>query len=619
MTTPLSNLYAIWNVSSTAVNTAIKMNAIDLQSNANSMLLNLQTNANSKFVVYKDGRMVVGGDSAAIPPPSPTAVIEAWSRNKGVLFPRMTTSERDAIPNPPDGLVIYNESVDFLQIRRAGVWANVGEIGAGGEIGSIVRTLYVSAEGGSDLNPGTSEYLPFQTIEKAIEVATTRATLTIIKVGPGVYYTDGHIDLPDNCIIQGVHRGVFVRPTPGNEVKNVFRLGSGCFIEGIMVENFQLDSLTNPSEGFAFSFRPGAVITRVPYIHKCAVRTPQPEGFTGGTLNPLADPPNPGFPLGAGVCLADGMVCSQYSIFPNIMTWGATPVTYNGIGYCAKNGGLINAVNAISMWSHKHFLALNGGQIILSACATQFGDYSLVSSGYRQVVVPREVNITLTANSNAANTIAISRPYIINNLWSNLVSMGYTTTWDANDETYTRFDSDVWIRSLEYMVKGGTTDMIERFQTVLFDAVGNTVFSADKETAFIHSYNYIKDEIGRLPLNIEAKTAVNVATANVIITLDTPNLRREPSRIEAIGHTWTATMIGVWAIKIPPAEARLGIRDSILESNNGVVIATGQDSAGNALFAGDVTIDSRFGMGGRGFISPTKREATRAAITFGGF
>ena len=95
--------------------------------------------------------------------------------------------------------------------------------------------------------------------------------------------------------------------------------------------------------------------------------------------------------------------------------------------------------------------------------------------------------------------------------------------------------------------------------------------------------------------------------------------RTEPSRIEAIGHTWTATMIGVWAIKIPPAEARLGIRDSIIEANGGVVIATGQDSAGNALFAGDVTIDARFGMGGRGFIAPTKREATRAAITFGGF
>ena len=612
MAVPLSNLSATWATSNTSVNTAIKMNARDLQSSSNSKLLDLQTNSVSQFIVYKDGRISAG------PTPNihPTAIIEAWSRDKGILFPRMTTSERDNIPSPPDGLVVYNESTDFLQIRKGGIWTNVGDVGAPGALPTVAKTLYVSTTG-SDTNDGSSEYSPFLTIERALEEAASRAETTVIKVGPGVYYTNGHLDLPDNTVIQAVHRGTFIRPNPGYEEKNVFRMGSGCFVEGFIIENFRVDSLTNPSEGFAFSFRPGAVITRVPYAHKCAVRSAQPDGFTGGSLDPTNG--NPQFPRGAGVCLADGLVCSQYSIFPNIMTWGATPVSYNGIGYCAKNGGLINAVNAISMWSHKHFMAINGGQIILSACATQFGDYSLVADGSRQVIVPREFTISLTANSAAANVISIARPTIVNNLWSNLVSMGYTTGWDADDERFTRYDSDVWIRSLEYMVKGGTTDMIERFQTVLFDAVGNAVFSVDKTSAFVYSYNYMRDEIINLPINNDVKLAINAATSNVISTIQTPIKRTEPSRIEAIGHTWTATMIGVWAIKIPPAEARLGIRDSIIEANGGVVIATGQDSAGNALFAGDVTIDARFGMGGRGFIAPTKREATRAAITFGGF
>lgn len=612
MAVPLSNLSATWNISTTTVNTAIKINVADLRSNANSKLLDLQTSGNSQFIVYKDGRVSAG------PTPNihPSAIIEAWSRDKGILFPRMTTSERDNIPQPPDGLVVYNETTDFLQIRKGGIWTNVGDVGAPGALPTVAKTLYVSTIG-SDSNDGSSEFTPYATIEKAIEQATVRNELTVIKIGTGVYETEGHLDLPDNCVVQGVHRGTFVVPKPGFEERNVFRLGSGCFVEGIIIENFRLDSLSNPTEGFAFSFRPGAVITRVPYAHKCAIRSAQPVGFTGGSLDVANS--NPQFPRGAGVALADGLVCSQYSIFPNIMTWGATPVSYNGIGYCAKNGGLINAVNAISMWAHKHFLALSGGQIILSACATQFGDYSLVSDGIRRVLVPREVNVTLTANSDSANVITVSRPTIVNNLWNNLVSMGYTTTWDAADETFTRYDSDVWIRSLEYMVKGGTTDMIERFQTVLFDSVGNSVFSVDKTTAFVHSYNYMKEEINRLAINTQAKIAVNAATSNVISTIESPIKRIEPSRIEAIGHTWTATMIGVWAIKIPPAEARLPIRDSILEANSGVVIATGQDSAGNALFAGDVTIDARFGMGGRGFIAPTKREATRAAITFGGF
>jgi hypothetical protein len=169
------------------------------------------------------------------------------------------------------------------------------------------------------------------------------------------------------------------------------------------------------------------------------------------------------------------------------------------------------------------------------------------------------------------------------------------------------------------MIRGGSTDMIDRFQSVLFDATGNLVFTADKTAAFNHSYNFMRDELNKLSLNTNARLAINTATTSVQSTILSPVTRVEPSRIEAIGHTWSATMIGVWAIKIPPAESRLPIRDSILESNGAIVIATGQDSDGNALFAGDVTIDARFGMGGRGFIAPTKREAIRAAITFGGF
>jgi len=564
----------------------------------------------SQIITSFGGTVVVSdGDYTA----NAAAILDLNSTEKGLLFPRMTTGERDLIPSPPDGLVIYNVTTDYLQVRKNGVWKNIGDVGSDNP---IANTIFVTVDG-DDANSGDSEYDPLATIERALEIATSRSSATLIKVGPGPYTTEGHLDMPDNCIIQAAHRAAFIRPKPGFEVRNLFRMGSGCFVEGFIIENFRLDSLTDPTEGFAFSFRPGAVITRVPYAHKCAVRSAQPDGFTGAALDAVNG--NPEYPIGAGVALADGLVCSQYSIFPNIMTWGATPVSYNGIGYCAKNGGLINAVNAISMWAHKHFLAMSGGQIILSSCATQFGDYSLVAEGSRQVLVPREVNVTLTANSAASNLVSDSRSTIVDGLWNYLVAEGYTATWDADDEEYTRYDSTVWIKSLEYMLKSGKTDMIERFQSVLYDVTGNAVFSVDKTDAFSNSFTYIRDQINTLTINTEAREAVNAATSNVISTVVDPIKRTEPSRIEAIGHTWTATMIGVWAIKIPPAEARLSIRDSIIEANGGVVIATGQDSAGNALFAGDVTIDARFGMGGRGFIAPTKREATRAAITFGGF
>jgi len=40
--------------------------------------------------------------------PHPQAILDASSTTKGVLSPRMTTAQRDAIENPPEGLRIYN-------------------------------------------------------------------------------------------------------------------------------------------------------------------------------------------------------------------------------------------------------------------------------------------------------------------------------------------------------------------------------------------------------------------------------------------------------------------------------------------------------------------------------
>ena len=259
MTTPISNLTATWATSGSTVNTAIGMDVNAVSYSALSKILNLKINSNSVFSVDSTGSTALGNRSFA---PSPAAIIDFWAKDRGVLFPRMTTTERDTISSPPNGLVIYNESLEFLQVRRAGMWSNVGEAGpAGPELPStdIANTVFVTATG-NDSNSGSSELNAVATIERALQIASGRGTTTLIKVGPGVYETEGHLDLPDNTIIQATHRTVFIRPKAGFEVRNVFRMGSGCFIEGLVIENFRVDSLTNPTEGCAFRCRPGAVI-----------------------------------------------------------------------------------------------------------------------------------------------------------------------------------------------------------------------------------------------------------------------------------------------------------------------------------------------------------------------
>jgi hypothetical protein len=339
----------------------------------------------------------------------------------------------------------------------------------------VRHKLFIQLDG-HDRNDGTKWDSAFKTFEKALEVATARNELTVIEVGPGVYYTQGHLDVPDNCIIKAIHRSVFVKPIPGYEERNVFRLGSGCFLEGIVFEGWRLDDMDDPSEGFAVAFRPGALITRVPYVHKVVVRTPP---FWFGVAPPLdRNNANPLVGRGAGVVLADASVLDPDSIFPNIMTWGATPVTHNGIGYCAKNGGLINAVNAISLWCHRHFYALSGGQIILSSCATQFGDFTMVATGSRQIISPTEVSIALTEQVTASNALDLNRTTIIDNMWSELVTEGYTASWPADFEATTKRDAGMFLQSLSWTLRTANEKPMLDFARGFFNTNGGRTFDA---------------------------------------------------------------------------------------------------------------------------------------------
>lgn len=476
---------------------------------------------------------------------------------------------------------------------------------------------YVSVDGDDTENDGKSWNRPFATIEAAIAaVGNSTVTTNLIQIAPGAYYTNGHIDVPDNTIIHCVHRTVFVRPNTGYESKNVFRLGSGCFIEGIEFEDWVLDDLDDPTEGFAISFRPGAVIRRAPYVHKIGMRrTP----FWGTVAPPLdRENGNPIVGNGGGVVLADGLVCSPYSVYPNIMTWGATPVSQNGIGYVAKNGGLVNAVNAISIWAHKHFLALDGGQIILSSCATQFGDYTLVAEGSRNLVVPPNANETLlVVDATAASAIDAASDTIVDDLWTALVSGNYTTGWTATDELYTRRDAAELIQCVSWVLQSANEKPIQDFTKGLFDTQGNSIIDVDKLSAFLYSFGFIRDQLKALTnVGASADALIDEVINNILIaTINSPTLVSEPSTITAIGHTWTAIMAGVALTKIPPARNSAIIEESILELNNGLVIASGQDDQGSALFIGGMKIDADTGeLSGPPFEQSVNRIATRASI-----
>jgi hypothetical protein len=501
----------------------------------------------------------------------------------------------------------------------------------------IANTLFVT-KNGNDANDGTTLLSALATIEQALTLATARkaadpAAITLIDVGPGRYFTQGHLDMPDDCVVKCIHRTVVIAPSPSFEQRNVFRLGSGCFIEGFLFEGFQLDDLINPSEGFAVSFRPGAVIRRTPYAHKIAVRTVPTWGSVPPPLTPFGIPPNVFVPRGAGVALADGLVCSPYSIFPNIMTWGATPVSANGIGYCAKNGGLINAINAVSIWCHKHFLALTGGQIILSACSTQFGDFSMFSNGSRQIVFPDGITTALSDEipsaliieplKGAFGTIVNATYTALSTTVDPVTGVVYTFGWTADDELTFRTYAANLVQVLIWVLSSVDEIPMENYTKTFFNTMGvRLIIGTNFIDAYLFAFAYIRDYVVALPgMSVGAIAIVTaLVDESLIPTFTNPQYRTQPSTITAVGHTWSGTLAGVALTRIPPAFNRTNIEASIVEQNDGVVIASGQDDQGSALFVGGMKIDADTGeLSGPPFDQAVGRIATKSAIAFGNF
>jgi len=75
---------------------------------------------NNALMIRDDGRVAMGTNA-----PNASAILTVASTTGGILFPRMTTTERNAIATPADGLVIYNTTDNKLQVRAASAWVDL--------------------------------------------------------------------------------------------------------------------------------------------------------------------------------------------------------------------------------------------------------------------------------------------------------------------------------------------------------------------------------------------------------------------------------------------------------------------------------------------------------------
>jgi hypothetical protein len=80
-------------------------------------------NSNRKITFYNEGGATFNGNvGVGTTSPNSSAMLDVNSTTKGLLPPRMSSSQRDAILNPVDGLIIFNTTSGCLNYYFSGSW-----------------------------------------------------------------------------------------------------------------------------------------------------------------------------------------------------------------------------------------------------------------------------------------------------------------------------------------------------------------------------------------------------------------------------------------------------------------------------------------------------------------
>ena len=526
--------------------------------------------------------------------------------------------EVDGIDITPPGGAVY--MVPYIQIGGTdGLWRiseisvkQVPDRAVTAETLSFVveRVIYVS-QGGNDNKNGENLTKAVRNLEAARLLALATSDPVSIHVYPGRYPSDGHMDWPDNVTeIVGVsgQRSAVVVPTPGNEVKNVFRGGSGFNLRNISGEGWQVDDFDNPTEGFLVAFRPDALIFRAIYIDHCVMYRAQVPAFIPPPLDPING--NPSVPKGPGIAIADGSVPAPDSPFPQMMIEASTTSAPNGIGYVVKGNAFINALNTISLWPHKHFMALGGGEMLLNNCACQFGDYTLWSEGSRQELSVPNTAGPLTVQAAAAATVDSNRVAIVDAMWAAVVNDGYTV-----DEATSRRYADALVTSLQYDLQTGTQETLNFFLRGLYPS--GVFVATGAEAAFIAGWEGMRTAITGLSIGAGAISMVNGLFDVLADALNDPVFQPVPSRISATAHQFNFPFAGVNRRAFyRPLRA---VPDSIIERGLGTVQFSGVDGRGEQFFTGGASVEPVSGQFKGPPVARTIQPfATRAALVSGG-
>jgi hypothetical protein len=631
--------------------TSIKMNTFDLSSDINSKLFDLKKNGLSQFTIDKFGEIITG--TLDIPrvnnlEESITALSSAGLAKVDTIAANLAVLQANTSAPVNNIGLVYNDPIlvrnDWYYKANATSWVSTGLLPTLAEQlpprKAVERTFYVTMNGNDNdantyinqtSNTGMSIYKPFQTIGAALSAANSTGQSCVIIVHPGEYSVAPNTEIPQNCCLYGYDARVTkISLAAGYETTgaNMFLLNSGIKVRGFTFTNLFHEaswlSTYNgsldygpPQRGYAFAFKPGAYITRSPYIGDCAVL--HNLSYQQLSLPQERETGNPLVPMTGGNLYADGSVVDADSPLRSVVVDSFTAVNPNGIGYAVVESALEQLVSVFTNWSRVGIWAHAGGQVTVVNSNATFGDYAFASTGFRYVVrlqgiVNRDnllvdcptfgsyvssnadaiVTYLMTDPNGYASIPSFSSTILSSPSLANLTSRDTKTILlETADDLRTGQDSGTvfWIQSL-FIANTATTDS------------ANSAFSFNAAYAplFTASYTKIKEYLkGRTTVVPGAEAQANAMiegmfnlAANVVSNPD-DYTEVFQSKIEAASHQFSYAGSGVNYNALPFGQRATGLATdpttNLYTSNGGVIYATFNTEAGDTYLGKDLKVD----------------------------
>jgi hypothetical protein len=268
-------------------------------------------------------------------------------------------------------------------------------------VATIVR--YVDATNGSDAVDVTGflPQAPLRSIKRAVDLINTNAgDGSLIVVAPGVYQETLPIQIQrENVSIVGTAlRSCFVQPTQATETNTMFEVNSGTLLANMTFVGLKASGTAGANaldpgatyglptnQGWAIAFYNNAFIKKSPYIQNCT-------NFADSGIDNSIQYNQTNLPLAAlggdqtsaatgGGLLIDGDVPIITSPLRSMVVDSFTQILLNGPGVLCTNNGYAQLVSFFGTFCKYHAKALNGGQVNLSNCTTDFGEYGLIADG----------------------------------------------------------------------------------------------------------------------------------------------------------------------------------------------------------------------------------------------